>query len=81
MRDLTEKLVEFTVEAREVGGGKVDECTEDSRKKRERWITDCERESKIVCDGDKLFGDNEEIFQASIVVVEEFEGTFPTLIW
>jgi len=49
---LTEKLVEFTVEAREVEGGEVSESTEESRKKRKGWIKDCERESKTVGDGE-----------------------------
>jgi hypothetical protein len=54
---LTEKFVEVTVEVREIEGGEIDESMKESRKERESWITDCERESKSVGDGEKLFRD------------------------
>ena len=57
MRDLTEKYIEVTVEAREIEGGEIGESMKETRKERESWIIDCERESKSVGDGEKLFRD------------------------
>lgn len=69
------------MEARDIEGGEIGESMKESRKKRESWIPDCERESNTVGDGEKLFRDELERFQAMIVIFEEFEDTFPTLIW
>jgi hypothetical protein len=77
---LAEKLVEVTVEAREVEGGEVGESTEDKRKKRENLMGHCERESKTVGDGEELFGDDRERFHTTIVVDKESDDMFPTLI-
>jgi len=38
-------------------------------------------QKEIKASSRKLFGDEGERFQASIVVFQEFEDTFPTLIW
>ncbi|MCI67218.1 hypothetical protein A2U01_0088476, partial [Trifolium medium] len=76
-------------EAREVKGGEVWESCEEVREETEGWINDNERESKTVGDGEKLFGEDGERLQVAVVVTvvvyavvvnEEFEDRFPTVI-
>ncbi|MCI27729.1 hypothetical protein A2U01_0048929, partial [Trifolium medium] len=54
------------------------EPSEETRKERDCLMNDCERESKTVGDGEKLFRDYGERLQRVVVVAaEEFEDKLP----
>jgi len=73
---------------RNVEWGEVGEPLEKVKKERVCWVTNCEREveTETVGDGEELLRDEGERIQVTVVVVtivvdEEFEDEFPTLIW
>lgn len=75
----------FTKVACEFEVGEVREPLEKSMEAMMCWVIDSDWESKMIGDGEELFGDEGEGLQvavASIVIVvdEESEDTIPTLI-